>query len=195
MLRSTRRRGRRHDCLSVARGAGRRFVQAIAVAAGIVATCGAALADSPESVFHIDRNKNRNQVHYGVRVDERCAPAGPEPAYNYWLRLEKTPPVVTELSYLQQTAYGFQSQHVETDGRVEVRLRSLPDREIVIRVTPVAGKCKAEAFMTIDGKSAYLDKAFVFADEGILMPTVRYIELHGRSNDGHAVYEKIVVNE
>jgi hypothetical protein len=49
--------------------------------------------------------------------------------------------------------------------------------------------------MTIDGKQAYLDKVFVFAEEGILLPTVRYIELFGRSNDGLAVYEKITVDE
>jgi hypothetical protein len=194
-LRSTRHRRRGRGSRKAALCPVHPAAVLVATAAAILAVCGVAAAESPESVFHIDRNKNRNQVHYGVRVDERCVPVGPEPAYNYWLRLEKTPPTVTELSYLQQTAYGFQSQQVESDGRVEVRLRSFPNREIVIRVTPVGGKCKAETFMTIDGKSAYLDKVFVFADEGILMPTVRYIELHGRSNDGHAVYEKIVVRE
>lgn len=153
-----------------------------------------AAAATPDSVFHIARNKNRNQVHYGVRVDAACRPIGEEPVYNYWLRLERDPPEREELSFFQQTAYGFQKQNVENDGRIEVRLRAVPDRQLVVRVTPLGRGCKAETFMTIDGQNAYLDKVFVFADEGILLPTVRYIELYGRSNDGHAVYEKIQVD-
>jgi len=154
-----------------------------------------ARAEPPASVFHIDRNKNRNQVHYGVHVDEKCRPVGDEPVYNYWLRLERDPVETEPLSFFQQRAYGFQKQKIESDGRIEVRLRALPDRQLVIRVASVAGACKAETFMTIDGKQAYLDKVFVFAAEGVLLPTVRYIELYGRSNDGHAVYEKISVDE
>ena len=154
-----------------------------------------AAAESPDSVFHIDRNKNRNQVHYGVHVDDRCQPVGSEPVYNYWLRREQGPPVVEPLRFFQQAAYGFQKQNIEKDGRIEVRLRALPDRQLVVRIASVGGTCKAETFMTIDGKQAYLDKVFVFAEEGIFLPTVRYIELYGRSNDGHAVYEKIAMDD
>lgn len=152
-------------------------------------------AAATESVFHIDRNKNRNQVHYGVRVDARCRPIGPEPVFNYWLRREKDPPVVEPLRFFQQAAYGFQKQLIEPDGRIEIRLRALPDRQLVVRVTELDGACKAETFLTIDGKQAYLEKVFVFAEEGLLLPSVRYIELFGRGNDGLAVYEKIVLDD
>ena len=158
----------------------------------VVSTAGAA---APDSIFHIDRNKNRNQVHYGVHLDDHCQPIGAEPVYNYWLRREVDPPVVKSLSYFQQAAYGFQKQEIENDGRIEVRLRALPDRQFVVRVATVAGACKVETFMTIDGKPAYLEKVFVFAEEGLFVPTVRYIELYGRSNEGLAVYEKITVDD
>lgn len=168
-----------------------------AVAGGAAATillapCVSSAA-SPESVFHIDRNKNRNQVHYGVNVDENCQPVGAAPVYNYWVRREEDPPEVEPLRFFQQAAYGFQKQNIEGDGRIEVRLRALPDRQLVIRVTSVDGTCKAETFMTIDGKQAYLEKVFVFAEEGLFLPTVLYIELWGHNNDGHAIYEKITV--
>jgi hypothetical protein len=165
------------------------------VAVLVVSGAAPAAAASPDSVFHIDRNKNRNQVHYGVHVDDRCQPVGEEPVYNYWLRREEDPPVVRPLKYIQQAAYGFQKQTIESDGRIEVRLRALPDRQLVVRVASVGGRCKAETFMTSAGTQAYLDKVFVFAEEGIFLPTVRYIELFGRSNDGLAVYEKITVDE
>lgn len=162
--------------------------------AGLLQAGPCAWAGTPDSVFHIDRNKNRNQVHYGVRVDEDCRPIGPEPVYNYWLRREKDPPEVEALHFYQQAAYGFQKQNIESDGRIEVRLRALPDRQLVVRVTSVDGACKAETFLTIDGKQAYLEKVFVFAEEGLILPTVRYIELFGHGNDGIAVYEKIAVD-
>ena len=161
----------------------------------LAASAGPAPAGTPESAFHIDRNKNRNQVHYGVHVDAACRPEGAEPVYNYWLRREDDPVATRPLSYFQQAAYGFTKQNVEKDGRIEVRLRALPDRQLVIRVTPVDGQCKTETFLEIDGKTAFLEKVFVFADEGIVLPTVRYIELFGRSNDGVATYEKITVSE
>jgi hypothetical protein len=156
---------------------------------------GPAGAGTPESAFHIDRNKNRNQVHYGVRVDAACRPEGGEPVYNYWVRREKDPPEVEPLRFFQQAAYGFQKQHVESDGRIEVRLRALPDRQLVIRVALADGQCKTETFLEIDGKTAFLEKVFVFAEEGVFLPTVRYIELFGRSNEGLAVYEKIPVDD
>jgi len=166
---------------------------AAAVALPLLAS--SALAASPESLFHIDRNKNRNQVHYGVHLDESCRPVGDEPVYNYWLRREEDPPEIRELSYFQQAAYGFREQETKNDGRVETRLRALPDRQFVVRAAAVKGGCKAETFMKIDGKQAYLEKVFVFAQDGLLLPTVRYIELYGRSNDGLTVYEKITVDD
>lgn len=172
--------------------------RAAAVAGLVLLLLGAGMAvaaEKPDSVFHIDRNKNRNQVHYGVRVDADCKPVGDEPVYNYWLRVENDPPVTQPVKFFQQAAYGFSRQNIEKDGRIEVRLRALPDRQIVVRLTVVDSLCKAGAFLTIDGVEAHLEKVFVFADEGLFLPSVRYIELFGRSNDGHSVYEKITVGD
>jgi len=171
---------------------------AAAVTAVLLSCGGSAHAGgTPQSAFHVDSNQSRNQVHYGVHIDARCHPEGDEPAYNYWLRLGHgdLPGTTRPLSFLQQVAYGFKTQRVRSDGRVEFRLRALPERLFTIRTAPApaAEGCKIETFVTIDSKEAFLDKVFVFADEGILLPEVRYIELSGHTNDGHAVYEKINV--
>ncbi|HEY2772639.1 MAG TPA: DUF4833 domain-containing protein [Candidatus Binatia bacterium] len=173
------------------RGAAPAFVAAAAVVMALAPAAGAATTGS---VFHIDRNKNRNQVHYGIHVDDKCRPVGSDPVYNYWLKREHDPAVTEPLRMFQQAAYGFQKQQVEDDGRIELRLRALPDHQLVVRVATVSGGCKVETFATIDGQQAYLDKVFVFADDGIFVPTLRYVELYGHSNDGHAVYEKITVD-
>ncbi len=181
---------------NAATAAAGRGTLAVAVMAAVVWSGGAAQAGGkPDSAFHIDSNQSRNQVHYGVNTSPECRPVGDEPAYNYWLRLGNVPGATTTrpLSLLQQVAYGFKTQRVRSDGRVELRLRALPERLFTIRAAPVADGCKTETFVTIDGKEAYLDKVFVFADEGIILPDVRYIELYGHTNDGHAAYEKINV--
>ena len=167
--------------------------KAISTVALLLGVACVATAAPPDSAFHIDRNKNRHQVHYGIQVDKDCRPVGEQPVYNYWLRREEEPPRREPVRFFQQAAYGFQKQKIEDDGRIELRLRALPDRQLVVRVAAVGGVCKVETFATIDGKSSYLDKVFVFAEEGIFLPTVRYIELWGHNNDGHAVYEKITV--
>jgi len=175
---------------------GRISLVAAIVAAALVWSGLACAGGKPESAFHVDSNRSRHQVHYGVHTDPQCRPSGEEPAYNYWVRLGQAGAANTTrpLSFLQQMAYGFQTQRVRGDGRVELRLRALPERLFTIRAAPVTDGCKTETFVTIDGKEAYLDKVFVFADEGFFLPEVRYIELYGHTNDGHAAYEKINVN-
>ncbi|MBI5503994.1 MAG: DUF4833 domain-containing protein [Deltaproteobacteria bacterium] len=164
------------------------FTLVVACAGGVASAGG-----KPDSAFHVDSNQSRNQVHYGVHTDQQCRPSGEEPAYNYWLRLGHVPATTRPLSFLQQVAYGFKAQRVRGDGRVELRLRALPERLFTIRAAPGPDGCKTETFVTIDGREAYLDKVFVFADEGIFLPDVRYIELYGHTNDGHATYEKISI--
>lgn len=174
-----------------AMGAGPAVGSAFAMALVLLAQVPASAAD-PGSVFHIDRNKNRNQVHYGVRVDQSCRAVGSEPAYNYWLRREANPPHTEELRFFQQAAYGFAQQAVMGDGSVELRLRALPERPVTVRLASEEGTCRAEAFLDINGRSARVEKIFVVADDGMVLPTVQFIELSGHGDDGVAVYEKIV---
>ena len=42
-----------------------------------------------QSVFHVSKSQNRNQVHYALRLDQQCRPVGKAPVYGYWKKLEK----------------------------------------------------------------------------------------------------------
>ena len=44
-----------------------------------------------DSVIFLTKNTNKNQVHYGVHVDEYCRPLEDEPVYAYWRNLEEGP--------------------------------------------------------------------------------------------------------
>lgn len=71
----------------------KKFMQSTA-ALLTLAVAGSVYGESRANLFHIKRNKNRNEVHYAVRYDEAaCKPMGDEALYGYWLMLEKGPNV------------------------------------------------------------------------------------------------------
>jgi hypothetical protein len=142
------------------------------------------------SAFFIRRNKNRNEVHYEISLDEQCRPLGDKPVRNYWLRLEDGPEVRKPLSLFQQAGYGFKSQAIEGD-HVVVVLRALPERPITFLARRDAQGCVAAAYVDIAGARAHLEHAYVFAEEGLLLPEVKYVELFGSKDDGTPVSEKI----
>ena len=131
------------------------------------------------SVFHIAKSQNRNQVHYGLRVDERCRPLGEEPVFGYWRELEKGPEVVSRLLGHERPAYGIREQWVEarvsTAGRVKLRLEVLPDRVVAVESYRTGRKgCEARSVMRIERqpcilKSVYVKLGALFGVESITL--------------------------
>ena len=144
----------------------------------------------PTSVFFIQRNKNRNEVHYRLDVDEDCLPAGKSPLSPYWRRLEEGPDVVKPITLLQRRAYGIERQSVG-DAGVTAVLRALPARAIEVESRLGERGCEAAAFMNIDGRRTRFERAYVFATEGLLLPKVEYIDLFGRDVGGALLSERI----
>src|SRR5688572_3509680 len=90
-------------------------------------------AEARANLFHIKRNKNKNEVHYALRYDEKtCKPVEDEPLYGYWLMLEKGPNVYEPIGRLERMAYGISSQEMKGADLI-VQLKAFPDRPI--RVT------------------------------------------------------------
>ncbi len=137
------------------------------------------------SAFFIAKSENKNQVHYGVRVDDRCSPAGTEPVFAYWKMLELGPTATEPLLSREVPAYGIAEQRVvertESGGRVVLRLRALGSRSIEVTTAARDGGCVATATTVIDGAPASL--ANVFAQ--LRWPFgVDYLLLQGRALDG-----------
>ncbi len=155
----------------------------------MVAAPVAAKADRtiPSALF-VSKSENKNQVHYGVYVDERCAFASASPVYAYWRMLERGPSATEPLLAREQSAYGVASQRVVGDT-VTVTLRALPTRPIVVKVTRAEdGTCSAVAQTTIDGQSARLFNVHVAL--GFLR--VDHLLLTGwAERDGRVVRERI----
>ncbi len=145
------------------------------------------------SVFLVAKSENRNQVHYGVRLDAGCAPVGKEPAFAYWRMLERGPATIEPLLGIEQPAYGFAENRLvartEHGGRVRVKLAALPSRPIVIDVWEGENGCAATASTTIGGVPASLTSVFVKLR---WLFGVDHLVVSGRaSDDGRVVCETV----
>lgn len=156
----------------------------------LVTLAGASVyAEARTNLFHIKRNKNRNEVHYAIRYDEKnCKPAESDALYGYWLMLEQGPNVFEPIGRLERMAYGIQSQEVKGNDLL-VQLKAFPDR--VIRITfNAAGGCKITPMLPINGQEAVLKFISVFAEEGFIKPTVKHVDISG-TKGGAPVTERI----
>lgn len=160
----------------------------IVLFACLAATSGI-FAEARANLFHIKRNKNRNEVHYAVRYDEaNCKPIDNESLFGYWLMVEKGPGVTEPIGRLERMAYGIQSQEVQGNDLI-VQLKAFPDRPIRI-IFSQKGGCKILPMLTINGIESVLKFISVFAEEGLIKPTVKYVDISGLKG-GAPVSERI----
>lgn len=139
---------------------------------------GSVFAESRLNVFHIKRNKNKNEVHYAVRYDEKsCKPVESEPLYGYWINYEIGPNAYEPIGRFERIAYGISSQQVKGEDLV-VQLKAFPDRPIRLTFNGGAG-CKITPYVQINGQETQLKHIYVFAEEGMIKPTVIYVDIIG----------------
>lgn len=151
---------------------------------------GAALTGRPiDSVFFIEKSENRNQVHYGVRVDRNCAPTGDAPVYGYWRNLEEGKDARSSLLGIEQRGYGVsiaRSQARPTGGgSVQFTLRGLAGRRIVIDTFSTPQGCRAVAAARILDQVAELRSIYVKLG-GLLNFQVDQLLLRGTALRTHA---------
>jgi hypothetical protein len=155
----------------------------------LLASVSSVFPEARANLFHIKRNKNSNEVHYAVRYDEKtCKPIDSESLFGYWLMLEKGPGVTEPIGRLERMAYGIQSQEIKGEDLI-VQLKAFPDRPIRITFAQKGG-CKIIPMLTINGIESALKVISVFAEEGLIKPTVKYIDISGFKG-GAPVTERI----
>ena len=138
-------------------------------------------------LFVIQRSKNANEVHYYLRVDDRCRLASDTPINAFWQLLEVRPIKTASLSVFDQMAYGVEQQRV-ANNEVSFSLKALEQKRIKASVTapPQMGTCAAKAQTEIQGQWAVLERIYVQTEEGWLKPKVIYVDVFGKSLDASA---------
>jgi Domain of unknown function (DUF4833) len=144
------------------------------------------------SVFFVAKSENRNQVHYGIALDDACAPVGDHPVFAYWRMLARGPSATEPLLWREVPAYGVAQQRATTvdgGGRVTLTLSALPRRPIVVDTHAGGDGCVATATTEIGNAPARLSNVYV----KLRWPFgVDYLLLTGRSSsDGRTVRERV----
>jgi hypothetical protein len=135
-------------------------------------------------LFFIQRSKNKNEVHYQLRVDDRCRIVADKPVRAFWKLREESPEKTDSLSVFDQIAYGVVDQKVENNW-VSFSLKALEQRRIKASTTPTPnpGTCVPIVQTDIHGQLATLERIYVQAEEGFIKPKVVYVDLFGKSLD------------
>ena len=142
-------------------------------------------------LFVIERNKNKNLVQYAVRLDAGCRPVGDAPIEVFWRMLEVGPKATEAIGLFEQMAYGIKSQ-VRRSAETELHLEALPEKRLRVRSSKASdGACVAEVYTPVQGGEARLTRIYVQADEGALLPSVRYIEVTAIGPDGVRISERL----
>ena len=149
-----------------------------------------AVAADPLQLFYIQRSKNKNEVHYELLINDNCTAQAKNPVHGYWQDLEQGPNVRSEIGTFEYIAYGISDQKIEGEW-VHFKMKAIEKKDFKAKLTNRDGKCSAEAWTTFKGQEGILKKVYIFAVEGMIKPTVKYIDLFGTLPNGQAVQERM----
>ena len=140
------------------------------------------------NLFVIQRSKNTNEVQYQLHVNDSCQIVSDKPVGAFWHLREVSSEKTEPLTDLEHMAYGVTNQQV-AENRVSFDLgvldhfRALDQRRITatVRYDPDSATCIPSVQTTINGQRAALERIYVQADERLVRPQVRYIDVVGTS--------------
>lgn len=165
----------------------RRGLGLLLATAAIAPACPAMAASPTRAVrlFRIARSKNKNVVWYVARsAGSALDPQNPVDAY--WSMLAEDGRR-EGLSWAErQLAYGFALSDLTERG---CWLRLVAFKERALRVERYQGDFRA--ITRIAGQPCVLERIFVQATEGGLLPSVEYVELFGHSASGAQLSERV----
>ncbi len=124
------------------------------------------LADSlahfpTDSVIHLRKNTNSNQVHYEVLVDDTCRPLRQKTMHPYWRMYEKGPNQRARIMFWEQPGYGVrQPKSVswnDRGGSFDFRIRGVSERVLTMETFQTDQGCRARAYAEINGEPALFE--------------------------------------
>jgi hypothetical protein len=149
----------------------------------------AADAVAADSLFHIKRNKNRNEFHYEALVHE-CRWADTQ-IRDQWHMFEKGEDVREGMRWLEKPAYGHKTRAI-SPTQIEVTMNAKKDLPVLVELVEADGRCAMTATTQINEQTdARLRFVYVCARERRLWrPQVQYIDVHGFDDAGYPIVER-----
>lgn len=143
--------------------------------------------DKVSHLFFIERSKNKNLVHYDIRLTENSRLSDARPVKAYWIlesgRREELNPIEKEY------AYGIVHQEKLGEDKFRVILAGFKGVEIIVERMNDSFK----AMVSINGRESILERIYVKSEESRTgLPKVLYIDLFGRTKEtGLPIRERI----
>jgi hypothetical protein len=172
----------RSDCPRPSRRAA--LTLAACFALGLALPAGAAPS---RRLFVIGRSKNKNVVHYDVKLTKSGSLNLQDPIDAYWI-MHAEDGRREELTFLEtRLAYGFSIESKVSESGFLMRLAAC-DRRLAVRKSSTG----YQAEISIAGEQAILNKIFVQATDDAVMPKVVHIDVQGTSiSSGKALRERL----
>jgi len=143
-------------------------------------------APEPLRLFHIERNTNANIVVYDALFEDDGSLKKKDPIDVYWVRLAEEGQRKGLSRVERRMAYGYKEK--DREGAV-LTIEMRADIGRLITILPDEGVSRAQ--IEIEGRTAWLEKVFIHATEGGVLPSVDFIELHGTDSEtGEPAFEK-----
>ncbi len=141
-------------------------------------------------LFRIERSKNSNQVFYTVQLDQDCVLKKKNPIEGYWI-MYATHKKREKFNFFDKLVYRIVNQKTQ-QNTVSFELKALSKRRVHVNVKKIKNKCQVEVKTTIKNRNSALKKIFVSSVEGIMFPTVKYVDLFGEDSKGKKIKERII---
>jgi len=141
-----------------------------------------------ESLFRIERSKNRNVVQYNACLLQNNKLSEENPVEAYWVLANGQK---EELNIVEsKQAYGIEHKEKLGENKFRILLAALKDRNIIVQKM----KGDYKAVVQINGESSILEKVYVESEEQTVgLPRVHYVDLLGRSlRTNRPIRERIV---
>ncbi len=140
-----------------------------------------------DSLFRIERSKNKNVVEYDVCLLPNDRISESHPFDVYWVLANGKKERLNLME--NKKAYGIQSKEKLGEDKFRIVLAGLKDRSVIIEKL----KQDYKAVTQIDGQSSILERVYVHSKEHPLgLPNVQYVDLFGRSlKTNQPVHERI----
>jgi len=141
-----------------------------------------------ESLFRIERGKNRNVVQYNACLLQSNKLSEENPVEAYWVLANGQK---EELNIVEsKQAYGIEHKEKLGENKFRILLAALKDRNIIVQKM----KGDYKAVVQINGESSILEKVYVESEEQTVgLPRVHYVDLLGRSlRTNRPIRERIV---
>ena len=144
-------------------------------------------------LFYIERNKNRNQVHYSITLLNGCEiEAGS--LQGYWWDLEEGPDVRSDITLFQEPAYGIESQKL-LGQELHFKLKAMRDMDFRAVPSIIDEKCRVKTTVHLEKEWYLVKKVYVFAEDGLVMPNVKYLEFYLVNENGGDIKKRVNIEK